>query len=82
MATFTVIDNAFLPVVMHEQNNIDGFRGSGMTSMRAYINGQLKAAVLGVAILMAVMGAVLAPLGAMLAQETDLAWRRRRLSRS
>jgi len=81
MVTFTVIDNAFLPVVMHQQNNIDGFRGSGMTSTRAYINDQLKAAVLGVTILMAVMGAVLAPLGAILAQETDLAWRRRSLSR-
>ena len=81
MATFTVIDNAFLPVVMHQQGKIDGFRGSGMTSTRAYINGQLRAAALGVAILMTVMGAVLAPLGAIVAQEADLAWRRRRLSR-
>lgn len=81
MATFTVIDNAFLPVVMHQQDTIDGFRGSGMTSTRAYINSQLKAAVLGVTILMAVTGAVLAPLGAILAQEADLAWHRRRLSR-
>jgi hypothetical protein len=81
MATFTVIDNAFLPIVMHQQNNIDGFRASGMTSARAYINGQLKATALGVDILMAVMGAVLAPLGAILAQEADLAWRRRGLSR-
>jgi hypothetical protein len=81
MANFTVIDNAFLPVVMHQQNNIDGFRASGMTSARAYMNGQLKATALGVTLLMAVMGAVLAPLGAILAQEADLAWRRRRLSR-
>jgi hypothetical protein len=82
MATFTVIDNAFLPAVMHQQNNIDGFRASGVTSARAYINGQLKAAALGLTILLAVMGAVLAPLGAILAQEADLAWHRRRLSRS
>jgi hypothetical protein len=81
MATFTVIDNAFLPVVMHQQANIDGFRASGMTSAQAYINGQLKAAALGVTILLAVMGAVLAPLGAILAQEADLAWHRRHLSR-
>jgi hypothetical protein len=80
MATFTVIDNAFLPIVMHQQGNIDGFRGSGMTSARAYLNGQLKATVLGVTILLAVMGAVLAPLGAVVAQEADLAWHRRRLS--
>jgi hypothetical protein len=81
MATFTVIDNAFLPTVMHQQAKIDGFRASGMTSTRAYINGQLKASVLGVAILLTVMGAFLAPLGAILAQEADLAWHRRRLSR-
>jgi hypothetical protein len=82
MATFTVIDNAFLPVVMHQQAKIDGFRASGMTSARAYINGQLQATVLGLAILMTVMGAVLAPVGAILVQEADLAWHRRRLSRN
>jgi hypothetical protein len=81
MATFTVIDNAFLPVVMHQQGKIDDFRASGLTSTRAYINGQLKATAVGVAVLLTVMGAVLAPLGAVLAQEADLAWSRRRLSR-
>jgi len=81
MATYTVIDNAFLPIVMHQQAKIDGFRASGLTSMRAYINGQLKATVLGVAILMAGLGAVLAPLGARLAPERNLASRRRPLSR-
>jgi hypothetical protein len=81
MATFTVIDNAFLSAVMHQQGNIDGFRGSGMTSARANINGQLRATALGVTVLLAVMGAVLAPVGAVLAQEADLAWHRRRLSR-
>ena len=81
MATFTVIDNAFLPAVMHQQGNLDGFRASGMTSARAYVNGQLKETVVGVAVLLAVMGAVLAPLGAIAAQEADLAWHRRRLSR-
>jgi hypothetical protein len=81
MATFTVIDNAFLPVVMHQQAKIDGFRASGMTSTRAYINGQLEATAVGVAILLTVVGAVLAPFGAILAQKADLAWRRRGLSR-
>ncbi|HXL92810.1 MAG TPA: hypothetical protein VN969_28085 [Streptosporangiaceae bacterium] len=52
-----------------------------MTSSRAYINGQLQATALGLAILMTVMGAVLAPVGAILVQEADLAWHRRRLSR-
>ena len=81
MATFTVIDNAFLPVVMHQQAKIDGFRASGMTSTRAYINSQLESTVLGLTILMTVMGAVLAPLGAILAQKADLAWCHRGLSR-
>jgi hypothetical protein len=80
-ATFTVIDNAFLPVVMHQQAKIDGFRASGMTSMRAYINGGLEAGALGMTILLTVMGAVFAPAGAIVAQEADLAWHRRRLSR-
>jgi hypothetical protein len=81
MATFAVIDNAFLPVVMHQQAKIDGFRASGMASARAYINGQLKATAVGVAIFTAAMGAVLAPFGAVLAQKADLAWHHRSLSR-
>ena len=44
MGTFAVIDNAFLSVVSHQQAKIDGFRASGMTSMRAYINADLEAA--------------------------------------
>ena len=66
---------------MRQQGNIDGFRGSGLTSARAYINGQLRATALGVTVLLAVTGAVLAPVGAVLAQEADLAWHRRRLTR-
>jgi len=66
---------------MHQQAKIDGFRASGMTSMRAYINGGLEAGALGMTILLTVMGAVFAPAGAIVAQEADLAWHRRRLSR-
>jgi hypothetical protein len=78
IATFAVIDNAFLSIVSHQQGKIDGFRDSGMTSMRAYINGGLEAAAPGVAIILTVAGAVFAPIGAALAQEATIAWSRLR----
>jgi hypothetical protein len=78
MATFAVIDNVFLSIVSHQQGKIDGFRGSGMTSMRAYINSDLEATALGVAVVLTVAGAVLAPIGAALAQEATTAWSRLR----
>lgn len=65
MATFAVIDNAFLSIVSHQQANIDGFRASGLTSMRAYLNRSLEATAPGLAIFLAVVGAILGPLGAM-----------------
>jgi hypothetical protein len=67
MATFAVIDNVFLSIVSHQQGKMIGFQESGMTSMRAYINGNLEATAPGVAILLTVAGAVLAPLGAAVA---------------
>lgn len=73
MATFAVIDNAFLSIVSHQQGKIDGFRDSGMTSMRAYINGGLVATAPGVAIILTAAGAVLAPIGAALARELTIA---------
>jgi hypothetical protein len=63
MATFAVIDNAFLSVVSHQQGKIDGFRASGMTSMRDYINASLRATAPGVALELAVAGALLGSLG-------------------
>jgi hypothetical protein len=78
MATFAVIDNAFLPIVSHQQGNLEGFRGSGMTSMRAFINGDLAATAPGVIIVGTVAGAVLAPIGAALAREASIAWSRLR----
>jgi hypothetical protein len=77
MATFAVIDNAFLSIVAHQQPKIDGFRASGMTSMRAYINSDLEATAPGMAIVGAVAGGVFAPIGAALAQEVAIAWSRR-----
>lgn len=63
MATFAVIDNAFLSVVSHRQAKLDGFRASGMTSMRAYINATLAATAPGVTLLLAAAGAFLGSLG-------------------
>ena len=74
MATFAVIDNAFLAIVSHQQGKIDGFRESGMTSMRAYINGNIKTTAPGVAIVLTIAGAVIAPIGAALAQKATTAW--------
>ena len=54
-----------------------GFRGSGMTSMRAYINAGLEATAPGVAIVLVIAGAFIAPIGA-LAQEAASAWLRLR----
>lgn len=78
MATFAVIDNAFLSTVSHQQGKIDGFRGSGMTSMRAYINASLEATAPGVAIILTIAGAFFAPIGAALAQDAAVAWSRLR----
>ena len=82
MATFAVIDNTFLSIVSHQQGKIDGFRDSGMTSMRAYINADLEATSPGVAIVLTIAGAFFATVGAALAQHAIIAWSRlRRLPR-
>ncbi|MGH3399096.1 MAG: hypothetical protein ACRDPO_30875, partial [Streptosporangiaceae bacterium] len=80
MAAFAVIDNAFLPIVMQQTAKIAEFRASGLTSMRAYINQSLEATAPGVAILYAVGGAILGPLGAMADGGLVLAWARRLVS--
>jgi hypothetical protein len=64
MATFAVIDNAFLSIVSNQPAWIDGFRASHLTSMRAYVNNSLEATAPGMAILLALGGAALGPLGA------------------
>jgi hypothetical protein len=78
MATFAVIDNAFLPVIGHQQAMIDGFRLSGAPSMRAYVNGTLEATAPGVALLLGLAGAFLGILGAKLDRELSIARARRR----
>jgi len=77
MATFAVIDNAFLSVIGHQQAMIDGFRLSGAPSMRAYVNGTLEATAPGVALLLGLAGAFLGILGAKLDRELNIARGRR-----
>jgi len=64
LGTLAAIDNLFLPVVSHQTEAMDGFRASGMTSMRGYLNASLAAAAPGVTLLLALGGALLASLGA------------------
>ena len=66
MATFTWLDNAFFSVISQQQEKIDSFRESGMTSMRAYLNASVWSSALGVTLSLAIEGAVFAPIGAAL----------------
>ena len=50
MATFAWLDNAFFAVISQQQETIDNFRDSGMTSMHAYLNSGLESATPGVTI--------------------------------
>jgi hypothetical protein len=77
MATFAVLDNAFFSVISHQQEQIDNFRASGMTSMHAYFTSQLESTAPGLTIVGAVAGAFLAPIGAALSADVAGAWSRR-----
>jgi len=74
MATLAAIDNSFLSIVSHQPGKIDGFRASGLTSMRAYINSYLEATAPGVAIVLAIAGAIFGAIGAAVAQEAASTW--------
>jgi hypothetical protein len=78
MATYAAIDNAFLSVVSQQQQTLAGFRASGLTSMRAYVNGSLEATAPGLTLMLALAGAVLAPLGAIADRQLILARARQR----
>jgi hypothetical protein len=74
MGTFAVIDNAFLSIVSRQQAKVAGFRASGMSSMRAYVNADLESTAPGVAILLRCVGM----LGALIDRERCIARARRR----
>jgi hypothetical protein len=65
-ATFAWIDNSFFSIISQQQEKIDSFRGSGMTSMHAYLNASIESSVTGVILSLAITGAVLALIGAAL----------------
>jgi hypothetical protein len=82
LATFAWLDNAFFSVISQQPDKIDGFRDSGMTSMRAYLNRDLEATAPGVTVILALAGAVFAPIGAAISANAAEAWPRlRRVSR-
>jgi hypothetical protein len=68
VTTIAVMDNAFLSVISQQPDNIEKFRASGMTSMRAYLNSSLESATPVVVIILAIAGAISGPLGSVLAR--------------
>jgi hypothetical protein len=68
LATVAALDNAFLAVISQQPDNIEKFRASGMTSMRAYLNGHLESTTPVVIIILAIAGAVFGPLGPVFAR--------------
>jgi hypothetical protein len=60
IATFAMVDNLFLQIVSQQQAKIEGFRESGMTSMRAFVNSSLLPAGVVMTLEFAVLGIVLA----------------------
>jgi hypothetical protein len=64
VATTALIDTAFFSVVSRQPDTIAGFRASGMTSMRAYLNSELTSVALVVTVIAAIAGPVCGLLGA------------------
>jgi hypothetical protein len=78
MASFAVIDNAFLSVISHQQDSVQGFRLSGAPSMRSYVNGTLEATAPNLALVLVLAGAFLGALGSKIDREISVARARRR----
>lgn len=68
VATFLVVDNAFLGIVGRQQAKIDGLAGSGMTSMRVYVNVSLLLGSVVLTGFLALAGAGLAAVGGLAAR--------------
>lgn len=67
IGTYFAVDNAFLGTIGQQQSKIDGLAGSGMSSMRAYVNLSLLPALGGLSTFLAIAGAFLANAGGRLA---------------
>jgi hypothetical protein len=63
-ATFAAVYNAFPAIVGKQSQKLADFRGSGMTSMRDFLNLSLERQVLGIAIILIVLGLFFGMLGA------------------
>jgi hypothetical protein len=63
LTTFIVIDNLFLDVVMQQPDKLNGFRRSGLTSQRDYVNQGILAGVVVVPLMLGAFGAVFGALG-------------------
>ena len=62
-ATLVVVNNVFLQAVSQQQAKIDGFRESGMASMRAYVNSNILPSTLFFLVEFALLGAALVAWG-------------------
>jgi hypothetical protein len=71
LATLAWLDNAFFSAVSQQQDTIDSFRQSGMTSMRGYLTSHLESTALGVTVILTLAGAIFAPIGAALSAEAS-----------
>jgi hypothetical protein len=68
IGTFLIVDNVWLDIVSQQQTKIDGLARSGGGSMRAYINSGLLGAAVGLPLMLAAFGTVLALAGGGIAQ--------------
>jgi hypothetical protein len=71
MVTFVVIDNVYLDVVMQQPDKALGFRSSGLTSARDYVNQGNSAAFFMLPVLTA-FGAVMGMIGGLVRTRIDL----------
>ena len=67
-ATFIVIDNLFLDVVMQQPDKANGFRHSGLTSQRDYVN-QGNFAIFALLPIFAAFGAAFGTLGGLMRKQ-------------
>ena len=68
-ATYAMVDNVFLGIVSRQPEEIEGFRNSGMTSVRDFINLSLEHQVPGITVLLTVMRLLMGTIGAICAAE-------------
>jgi hypothetical protein len=68
VGTVAAMDHAFLAVISQQPDNMAKLRASGLTSMRAYLNGHLEAVAPVVIIILVMAGAIFGSLGPVFAR--------------